>query len=295
MSTALKYEVVTLNRAGIEHRHEFVTADELTPGDVLLLAGRYWLVERVDKEATPAHAFAKPSRYRLLLGHPDGRIEAGAFRRYRPDAPTIGHAFSTLEDGQPIGWEVRERRLAHDADGEPYIELVAERDYSELEEIPNHELEHALARPNDDLSEAAQAMFARAEEAGLAVELVALDPGEAPDWAEANEYLDALVLDEVEDDLLVLCGVDPDRDPRDTWLTTVQERLRSDLEAFRRDIEGDHDEIEEWNFQGGRIFASVGSFEDEADPDKGHGWMVRLYDGEVLGAAGFERVKKASL
>jgi hypothetical protein len=295
MSTTITYEVLTVNRAGVEHRHEFVTTDELAPGDVVLLVGRYWLVERMESNGSWPRAFAKPARYRLLLRHPDGRVEAGAVRRFRPDAPTIGHAFSTLQDGQPVGWEVRERRLARDADDEPYIELVAERDYSEQEEIPDHELEHALARRNDELPEAAEAMFARAEEAGLAVELVALDPGEAPDWEEANEYLDALVLDEVEDDLLVLCGVDPDRDPRDTWLTTVKERLRSDLEAFRRDIDGDHEEIEEWDFQGGRIFASVGSFEDEADPDKGHGWMVRLYDGEVLGAAGFERVRKASL
>jgi hypothetical protein len=295
VSTALKYEVVTVNRAGIEHRHEFVTTDELAPGDVVLLAGRYWLVERMEPDGSPPRAFAKPARYRLLLRHPDGRVEDGAVRRYRPDAPTIGHAFSTLQNGQPVGWEVRERRLARDADDEPYIELIAERDYSELEEIPDHELEHALARHDDELPDAVEAMFARAEEVGLAVELVALDAGEVPDWDEANEFLDALVLDEVEDDLLELCGIDPSRDPREGWLERVQERLRSDLEAFRRDIEDDHDEIEEWDFQGGRIFASVGSFEDEADPNKGHGWMVRLFDGEVLGAAGFQRVRKASL
>ena len=62
-----------------------------------------------------------------------------------------------------------------------------------------------------------------------------------------------------------------------TWTTTrakrgsatVKERLRADLEAFRSDIEGDHDEIEEWDFRGGRIFASVGSYEDEFDPNSG--------------------------
>lgn len=297
MSTTVKYEVVTVNRAGIERRHQYATGDELTPGDVVLLEGRYWLVERVEThgDEMPARAFAKPARYRLLLRHPSGRVEAGAFRRYRPDAPGLGHAFSTIEDGQPVSWEVVDRRLARDAEGEPYVELVAERDYRELEELPDHELEHALAVRESELPAAAEAMFARAEETGNAVELVALDPGEAPDWAEAEEYLDALVLDEVEDDLLVLCGVDPDRDPRDSWLSTVKERLRSDLEGFREDIEGDHDEIEEWDFRGGRIFASVGSFDDEADPDSGHGWMVRLLDAGVLAAAGFARVRKAQL
>jgi hypothetical protein len=75
----------------------------------------------------------------------------------------------------------------------------------------------------------------------------------------------------------------------------VKERLRTDLERFRTDIDGDHDEIEEWDFRDGRIFAAVGSFEDEADPDKGHGWMSRLVDVSALAAAGFSRVRKAEL
>ena len=297
VSTTVKYEVVTVNRAGVERRHQYATGDDLAPGDVLLLEGRHWLVERVETptNGTPARAFAKPARYRLLLRHPIGRVEAGAFRRYRPDAPRLGHAFSTVEDGQPVSWEVVERQLARDADGEPYLELTAERDYSELEEIPDHELEHALAARSLDLPEAAEATFARAEQAGLAVELVSLEAGEAPDWAEATDYMDALVLEEIEDDLLELCGIDPGRDPREEWLERVLERLRSDVEAFRRDIEVDHDLIEEWDFRGGRIFASVGSFEDEADPDRGHGWMCRLVDAGVLGAAGFERIQKARL
>ena len=95
--------------------------------------------------------------------------------------------------------------------------------------------------------------------------------------------------------MIEMCGVHPGRDPRETWLATVQERLRSDLRYFRDDIEGDHDEIEEWDFLMGRVFAAVGSVEDESDPDSGYGWMVRLVDAEVLGAAGFDRVRKAEL
>jgi hypothetical protein len=297
VSTAVRYEIVTVNRTGIERRHQYATGDELAPGDVVMLEGRHWLIERMEtpNAGMPARAFAKPARYRLLLRHPSGRVEAGAFRRYRPDAPGLGHAFSTLEDGQPVSWEVVDRQLTRDAEGEPHVELLAERDYRELEELPDHELEHALAARESDLPPAAEAMFARAEEAGDYVELVALDPGEAPDWAEAEEYLDALVLEEIEDDLLVLSGVDPDRDPRDSWLDTVKERLRSDLELFRGNIEADHDEIDEWEFSGGRIFASVGSWDDEADPDRGHGWMIRLLDSGVLAAAGFARIHKAQL
>ena len=142
---------------------------------------------------------------------------------------------------------------------------------------------------------AALATVARAQTAGLAVELVALDPGEEPDWEAARRYIDALILEEIEDDLLELCGVNLDRDPGETWLEKVKERLQSDLERFQADIEGDHEEIEEWDFRDGRILASVGSIEDEANPESGHGWMTRLVDVSALTAAGFARVRKADL
>jgi hypothetical protein len=89
--------------------------------------------------------------------------------------------------------------------------------------------------------------------------------------------------------------VDSDSDPRETWLPRVQERLLDDLERFRADVEGDHAEIEEWEFADGRVFAAVGSRDDEANPDKGYGWMCRLVDAGALGAAGFSRVRKAQL
>jgi hypothetical protein len=69
----------------------------------------------------------------------------------------------------------------------------------------------------------------------------------------------------------------------------------ADLQQFRADVEVDHDQIEEWSFRGARIFASVGSPDDEADPLSGHGWLCRLVDSSALTAAGFQRVKKARL
>jgi hypothetical protein len=287
----LTYEVVTQTRTGREREHTYSSEYELRPGDVLFLAGRYWLIV----EIADGRAIVAPARYRLVLRHPDGREETGALRRFRPGAPRLGHAFTTVEDGEPIGWSVVDQLLDRDGNGEPYLELVAERDYTELEELPDHELEHALTAREDTLPEGTQSLLARAEEAGLAVELVALEPGEVPDWAAAERFTDSLVLEEIEDDLLEMCGVDPDRDQRTTWPATVKERLRTDLQQFRADLEGDHDEIEEWSFLGGRVFASVGSAEDESDPNKGHGWMCRLVDAEALGAAGFEQVRKAEL
>jgi hypothetical protein len=286
---AQTYEVVTVHRSGSERHRPYTPEGELSPGAVIRLDGRDWLVESVDGSSVTA----KPARYRLILRHPDGREEAGGFRRFRPDAPRLGHTFSTREDGQPVSWEVAEELLTRDGDGEPYLELVASRDFGESEDLPNHELEHAL--DTDELPDTAAATLARADVGGMELELVALEPGEAPAWAEAEAYIDALILDEIEDDLLEQCGVHPDSDPREDWLDIVKARLREDLRAFRADIDSNHDEIEEWEFRDGRIFASVGSFEDESDPDKGHGWLCRLLDASALRAAGFRRIRRAEV
>jgi hypothetical protein len=295
---ALTYEVVTRNRVGKEHAREFVSTDPLEVGSVLYLDGRWWLIERVEPDSGEvlARVFAKPGRYRIRLRHPDGREELGAFRRFRPDAPRFGHAFTTVENGLSASWSVVEERLERDETDEPYLDLVAERDYEEVEAPPDHQLEHALIRRNDErITEAAAATFARARDMGQSVELVALEPGEAPDWEAAERFIDALILEEIEDDLFELCGVDTDADLRETWLDKVKERLRQDLERFRADVEGDHDEIEEWDFLGGRVFASVGTPDDEADPYSGHGWLCRLVDSSALGAAGFARIRKPEL
>ena len=198
---AVEYQLTHVNRLGHELTHVYSSETELAEGDLLRVEGRDWLVDGIEGE----RAQLEPARYRLVLRHPDGHTEAGAFRRYRPDAPRIGHTFSTVVDGGPVSWQVADERLQRDEQGKPYLELTAERDYSEAEDatdLPEHELEHAV--PDD-----AVAALSRAEAAGELVELVALEPGEAPDWAEAERYIDALVIDEIEDDLLELCGVEP--------------------------------------------------------------------------------------
>jgi hypothetical protein len=284
------YELVHSTRSGSERVHPFTSEDPLEQGSVVRSEGRDWLVDAVDG----TRVTLKPARYRLRLRHPDGHEEVGALRRYRSDAPRVGHTFSTVEDGTPASWQVADERLSRDEQGEPYLDLTAERDYSEQEDsptLPEHELEHAYAR-EDDTSTAA-ATLARADSEGLYVELVALEPGEAPDWAEAQEYLDALGLEEIHDDLLVRSGVDPNREPESSWLDIVKDRLRADLEQFRADVESNHDQIEEWDFRDGRVFAAVGSYDDEANAESGHGWMTRLYDAGVLEAAGFTRIRKA--
>ena len=292
---AFEYEVVTVNRAGIERVRPFLSESELMAGSVMTLDGRDWLVDAVEDGET-VRVVAKPARYRLRLRHPDGREETGVFRRVRPEGPRLGHAFTTIEEGAPISWSVAEETFARDEQGEPFLDLVAERDYGEAEgDLPDHELEHALAGASDEVPDAARERIEEATGSGLSLELVALEPEEAPDWEEARRYIEALSLDTVEDDLLEMCGVDTRRDAESMWLETVKTRLGDDLDRFSADVEGDHDEIEEWDFQRGRVFAAVGAPDDEADPDSGYGWMCRLVDAGALGAAGFERVRSPEL
>jgi hypothetical protein len=110
-----------------------------------------------------------------------------------------------------------------------------------------------------------------------------------------SSYLEALILEELEDDLFEQCGVDTRHDPQDAWLDRVKQRLREDLHGLRADIEGPHDQIEEWDFHGSRIFAAVGCVHNDGDPLSGYGWLCRLVDASVLQAAGFYRVRKPLL
>jgi hypothetical protein len=296
-STAMpqRYKVVAPSRSGKARIHEYAADEPLRIGQVLRLEGRWWLVEGIEPTGDSPRVAVKPARYRIRLHHPDGREELGAFRRYRADAPRLGHSLSTVEDGQTASWQVVDERVELDDRGEPFLDLVAERDFAEVVEAPDHELEHALAARAQTLPEEASAALARAGTPDYVIELVALEPGELPDWDEARRYIDALVLDELEDDLPEQCGVEVERDPRETWIAIVQERLRNDLESFRADVEGDQDEIEEWDFLDGRVFAAVGSFGAEADPYTGYGWLCRLVDSGALAAAGFSRVRKPEL
>jgi hypothetical protein len=287
---AVSYDVVMDDRTGRERVHPYLGEDELAPGSVVLIGGRYWLVERIEN----ARVQTRPARYRLTLRHPDGHREAGAFRRFRADAPVPGHQLTTLFDDAPVSWEVVEKRLAYDLAGEPFLELIAERDYTETQSLPDHQLEHTLDQERDETDFTAAALR-RAESAELAIGLVGLEAGQAADWDEARRYLDSLILEEIEDDLLEQCGVDARHDPQQTWLVTVKHRLGDDLESFRSGVEDRNGEIEEWDFRGGRTFAAVGRFDDDSNPVSGYGWMCRLVDAGVLQAGGFRRVRKPLL
>jgi len=127
------------------------------------------------------------------------------------------------------------------------------------------------------------------------IEMVMLAPEAEPEWREAEAYIDSLILEEIDDELVELCGVDVDTDLKETWLEQIKKRLRLDLERFRDDLETDRDQIEQWELEGMRIYTSAGQWEDESDPHSGHGWMCRLVDSGALGAAGFKRIRRPEL
>ena len=286
---AVDYQLVHVNRVGHEHTQPYRSETELSEGDLVHVEGRDWLVDAVDGEQVRL----EPARYRLVLRHPDGRAESGAFRRYRADAPRVGQrsARSSTASRQLAG---RRRPALSATSGQavPRADRGARlREAEDAPDLPGHELEHALAR-EDDRDEAV-ATLARAEESGQLVELVALEPGEAPDWDEAGRYIDALILEEIEDDLVVLCGVDTERTRRRPGSRPSRRGCTKTCAASATDIESGHDQIEEWDFRDGRMFASIGSFDDQANPDSGHGWLSRLVDSSASAAAGFSRVRKA--
>ena len=62
MSTrmSLKYEVVTQSPSGKARVHQYASEEPLTPGEVLQLRGRFWLVESTDEPGGLPRAIAKP-------------------------------------------------------------------------------------------------------------------------------------------------------------------------------------------------------------------------------------------
>jgi hypothetical protein len=53
------YLVVTRRRTGKERVHEFASEDQLEPGDVLRLDGRYWLIASTVWRATGLSRFSR--------------------------------------------------------------------------------------------------------------------------------------------------------------------------------------------------------------------------------------------
>ena len=118
------YDIVVVNRAGLRRTIAHTSEELLEQGEVIRLDGRFWIVAEVgsgaitqqvegpdDHHHVAEHAVAKPARYRIRMRHPVGQEEVGVFRRFRTDAPRLGHAFATFEDGSPESWEIVEEHV----------------------------------------------------------------------------------------------------------------------------------------------------------------------------------------
>ena len=293
------YLVVTRRRTGKERMHEFASEAQLEPGDVLRLDGRYWLVASIEAgQDAPARAVAVPARYRLRLRHPDGREELGGLAPL-PARSSPGSAIRSRlsKTGSPSLGRSSIKQLEQDEQGEPYLGFIAERDFAEVEALPSHSARaHARPQPGGtSFPPSAQAAFERAEQTGLSIKSSHSSPARSLIGRQPSASSRCSCSRRSRTTCSSFAGSTRTRIPRGTWLETVKSRLRSDLAQFRADVERDEDQIEQWSFRDGRMFASIGSPDDEADPLSGHGWMCRLVDAGVLTAAGFERVRKSEL
>ena len=222
---------------------------------------------------------------------PSGRTR-GARRRsagFRPDRsparPSVHHCSRTGEPGhlgrRPIEQLAQDeaRRAVPRPDGRARLRgvRVAARATSSSTRSP--------ASRRDELPPSAGRVSTRAEQTGLAIELVALDARRVAGRDEAVRYIEALGSRRSRTTCSSFAGCVPARTQRhlarhrqDPAVARISRSSASRRQA-RRTIRS-----RSGSFRDGRIFASIGSQDDESAPDRGHGWMCRLVDAGVLTA-----------
>src|SRR4051812_6206127 len=107
---SFSYTLVIHDRADKTHSHPYTSSEPLVKGAVVLFGTRYWLVYEVSGTIVEARA----ARYRLSLRHPDGDTDIGAVRRFRSDAPIVGHRLATVEEHKPVSWVVMQAVFSRD-------------------------------------------------------------------------------------------------------------------------------------------------------------------------------------
>ncbi len=227
------YELVHTSRTGTERVHPFATDEPLEPGSFVRYEGRYWLIERLDG----SRAIAKPGRYRLELRHPRrprrGRRLPPLPARRAGDRPHVHHCRGRTAGelgGARTGGSLTTSRTSRTSSSS---RTATTRSSTRTSPTTSSSTRSPAAR-SSELPASVEEAFARAEREGLSAELVALDPGEEPDWTEAASSIDALILEEIEDDLIEQCGVDPRTDPRGELAPEDQRTARRGPRAVPR-------------------------------------------------------------
>jgi hypothetical protein len=104
---AVSYEIVTHDRTGRERVHPYTGEDALAAGSVVLIGGRYWLVDRIEQ----ARVRTQPARYRLTLRHPGGRRMATSTFPRNLEFPSAGS-----DPAYRLGHDRTHTTLAHHPD-----------------------------------------------------------------------------------------------------------------------------------------------------------------------------------
>src|SRR5919204_3200296 len=187
------YEFVHVNRLGHRLTHELVSDDTLEPGAIIRSEGRGWIVDRVED----SRVFLEPARYRLscatltAIWRPARSAASGPMRR----ALATRSARSSTTRRSAGSWSRSVSRVTTTASRSTSSPPTGTtRSATSRRACPSTSWSTPLrvttisARPRQGLAEAA--------EAGLPVELVALEPEEAPDWDEGRRCIDALMIED---------------------------------------------------------------------------------------------------
>ena len=186
----MTYEVVTSISREKERVRRYSSDDPLAPGERAPDGWPLLARSRASKgrEARPGlpRVLAKPARYRLRLRHPDGHEELGAMRRLRSGSPDgwVTHSRRSRKDSRSAGrWSTSS--LSATSAASRFSTYVAERDYAEAEgSSPTMSSStRSTVRRRGGCRRTPTRRSQRLPREGLDVELVALDPGEEPDWA----------------------------------------------------------------------------------------------------------------
>jgi hypothetical protein len=131
----------------------------------------------------------------------------------------------------------------------------------------------------------------------LILNAAVIDEDKIPDWIAAEQRIDTVTADEVDDELEVLERYvrEPDDQPSDDQpgedpdidIERLRRDLRSDLRAFREGVEDRRSDLDYLLVRGARVWVTGGpSWGD--DPSDLCSPMRRLHAAGVLGAAGFD-------
>ena len=264
----------TSRRSGKERVHPYTSEEPLAPGDVVRYEGRDWLVERLDGTRVAAEAGALPAAATAPRRARGARRVPALPARRSPGRAHLQHARGRAagelagrrraarrrdEHGEPVPRPDRRARLQRARGRAAACPSTSSSTRSRARTTPRGGGRGAGARRGGGpVRRARRARAGRGARLGRGrgVHRRARARGDRGRPARALRRRTPTAI-------RARRGSTPSR----SGCAPISS-------GSGHDVEGDHDEIEEWEFRDGRIFAAVGSFEERGGP----GQRTRLDD-----------------